>query len=542
MTNGFGCRFGFSILFLWAAHAPASVQIDKAPGATTYRFHVDRVTLDPAEEDEERYIKVRLEGLKGYEGLVAEEGKPEIPAIHFYVDGEGDIQVSPGTPDNPWSRGSFVKVFPFQPSQAKRPNQPYVFYYDRAAYASSELYPFDAYSVEKVGLHKGKLRRLVRLYPIRFEAAAGRFEIIRRFEVKVIAAAEPARAPGRKTLAVVAGATFDTSPALDSYVAFKKTQGFDVVRVHFGRDAKTPADLRKALSLSYKDPKVDLRQILLVGDNGEVPGYTSDLLEGVTDHYYRCLDSDYESDIGAPDVALGRFAVETEAELAVVVKKQIRYEQGNFKDRSWLKRFSLIATDDSSHFQVAEASFDYLTDRYTGPQGYFGNFPKLAQTGGDLLYAIRHSATGSQVVERLKEGRGFINYGGHGNEDSWDGPEVSQEDVESIHHEATPFVMSNACITGKFVVDSFAETWQRHESGSVAFWGSMDSTYWDEDDVLQRKVYDVLFRDGNRRIEDFTDAGLEEVWRFYGGKGRSKYYWETYVVFGDPSTEIRLKQ
>src|SRR5690606_37582028 len=28
-------------------------------------------------------------------------------------------------------------------------------------------------------------------------------------------------------------------------------------------------------------------------------------------------------------------------------------------------------------------------------------------------------------------------------------------------------------------------------------------------------------------------------WAHYGGSGKSKYYWETYVSFGDPSLELR---
>jgi hypothetical protein len=287
----------------------------------------------------------------------------------------------------------------------------------------------------------------------------------------------------------------------------------------------------------------DLTVAILIGDNDQVPGYETKLLEGVTDHYYRCIDTaDYDSDIGTPDIEVGRFAVSTEAELETVVRKQVRYETGVFADSSWLNRFSFIATDDSSHFKVAEASFDYLIDRYTTPLGFLGDFPQNPQAGGDLLFAIRHKAVSNQVLDRMRAGRGFINYGGHGGENAWQGPEISAQDVQSIQHpHATPFVMSNACLTGKFVGDSFAETWQRHPQGSVAFWGSMDSTYWSEDDILQRRVYDVMFRDADLRLGKFTDAGLSEVWRFYGGKGRSKYYWETYLVFGDPSTTIRLK-
>ena len=76
-------------------------------------------------------------------------------------------------------------------------------------------------------------------------------------------------------------------------------------------------------------------------------------------------------------------------------------------------------------------------------------------------------------------------------------------------------------------------------AGSVIYFGSMDSTYWNEDDVLQRRFYDGMFRDGRRQFSEIADYGMKEVWRHYGGAGSSKYYYETYVTFGDPLTRVR---
>ena len=140
----------------------------------------------------------------------------------------------------------------------------------------------------------------------------------------------------------------------------------------------------------------------------------------------------------------------------------------------------------------------------------------------------------------MNEGRGFINYAGHGSTQSWAGPEVTADDVRSLDNpDALPVVIANACVTGHFTANSFAEVWLKHPHGAVMYWGSMDSTYWDEDDVLQRALYDVIFKNGEHNVSDFTDAALEAVWRYYGGEGKSHYYWETYVTFGDPSMEWR---
>lgn len=62
----------------------------------------------------------------------------------------------------------------------------------------------------------------------------------------------------------------------------------------------------------------------------------------------------------------------------------------------------------------------------------------------------------------------------------------------------------------------------------------------DEDDILERKMYDGIFAQGKLGFGAFTDYALAEVWRHYGGAVRSKYYMETYVLFGDPSMQMHL--
>lgn len=71
------------------------------------------------------------------------------------------------------------------------------------------------------------------------------------------------------------------------------------------------------------------------------------------------------------------------------------------------------------------------------------------------------------------------------------------------------------------------------------YWGSMDSTYWDEDDLFERYMFDGIFRDGQQQFGKISNYALSELWAHYGGEGKSKYYWETYVTFDDPSLDLR---
>ena len=67
----------------------------------------------------------------------------------------------------------------------------------------------------------------------------------------------------------------------------------------------------------------------------------------------------------------------------------------------------------------------------------------------------------------------------------------------------------------------------------------MTLTDWDEDDIFQRKMYDGIFQNGLSEFAGMTTFAMQEVWRYYGGAGQSRYYFETYVTLGDPSMRLR---
>ena len=207
---------------------------------------------------------------------------------------------------------------------------------------------------------------------------------------------------------------------------------------------------------------------------------------------------------------------------------------------SWAKDIAFIATDD--RYEIAEGTHNYVIDNFTAAAGYQGNFPDAVTAGGDRLYAITHHASNQQVFDSMNDGRSIIDYSGHGSIDQWAGPHVSQSDVRALSNDSLPFVISNACLTGNFfATESFSETWQRHPQGSIVFWGSTTYTYWDEDDILERRMFDDIFKHQERNFGAMTSYALAEVWKHYGGQGKSRYYWEAYHVFGDPSLNLVIE-
>lgn len=499
----------------------ADVKIESFKDKTVYRFKVEGLQQRKTEIEGTAFIDVKLLGVEGYEGISADIGSARVPSVRFAVLGDGEIRVEAS------SEGEVIPL-----ANAKLTLPPVLPPLPRVPGAKRELnwngfgrlgVSPGRFEVTEVGRVRGQLWRIVSLYPLDYSPDVAKLTLYRDFRVTHHGSAKPE--PPGEAIAYVVGAPFKESAALSHYIHYQFSKGYDVhtIDVVAGSSA---AQVREKLRKLYSGLDGTLKYVVLVGDQEHVPGMPGALVDGVTDHYYRCLDTeDYQADLGTPDVSVGRFSVRNEADLAAVVAKNERYARGNFKDDSWLERASLIASDDPSWYTVAEGTMNYLYETFIRPLGY----------AGDKLYAISGSATTADLLASFREGRGYITYGGHGNTEAWLGPAMSLADVAGVGHaEATPFVTSHACYTGHFVEDSFAEAWQRNPKGSVAFWGAMDLDYWGDGDLLQRFIYEAAF--GNaRNFGEINDRAMRKFWTQFKGEGNSRYFWELYHTFGDPS-------
>ncbi len=526
-------------LGLASTAALAKVSVVQRGDTTDMRFTVDDVKFESAQGLKAagvEFKRAKLQGVAGYEAIQYAVGQPEVPVLRFFAEGDVTVSVE-GTPKS-GALAPSVKLVPSQPSRVKLPVAPLPLAFDKNAYAQKSSLNKAAFSIENAGSIDGVARKLVTLYPLAYSAGDGKYQIRSSFTVSVKRAKrDPENA--RQIFAFVVGERFENSASLNDYITVKEALGFEVQKIVV-RAGDTPETIRAALKALYARTDAKLAHALLVGDSADVPGKESAHIAGVTDHYYRAIDTDdYESDINGPDIGVGRVAVDSDEQLEAVLAKFKRYNTGVFSDERWLNGVAFLATDD--RHEVAEGTHNYVIETYTAPKAYMGVFPNAEQLGGDQLYAITHQVTDPKVLEVMNLGRTIIDYSGHGSNYGWHGPTITQDNVRSLTDpNALPFVVGNACITGDYrVAESFAETWQRHPAGAIVYWGSMDSSYWDEDDFLERAMFDHIYRDGELNFAAFTDFALGDVWRQYGGEGRSKYYWETYVLFGDPSLDLR---
>lgn len=312
-------------------------------------------------------------------------------------------------------------------------------------------------------------------------------------------------------------------------VDMKESKGFDVTTTKTSDipGGATKENIKAYIQEAYDEWNIPPAFILLVGDTPQIPTYPG-TTGGPTavDLYYVTVDgSDYFADI-----YIGRFPGSQESHITAMVEKTVYYEIGNFPSNEWIKKAAFLASTDN--WQISEGTHNYVIDTYLNPNGYTC----------DKLYSHTYGATTQQVRDAINDGRSLVIYSGHGSPGGWaDGPPFSQSDVIGLTNENYyPFVCSHACSTNTFNDgECFGETWLRQaDKAGLAFWGASTSTYWDEDDILEKSMFKAWWEDNIEFICGMTNQGLLYLYEHYGGGGSTKYYFEGYNVLGDPSVKI----
>ncbi|MBI2519185.1 MAG: hypothetical protein HYV97_02160 [Bdellovibrio sp.] len=528
----------FLVLSAFSLPAFSYVHVHNAGNKIVYDFVAEGISVDSKSVDGQEFRVAHLVGVDKYSGIHYEIGSPEVPVIRFnvFTSDAKNIKVTTRSYLSENKFHIYGELSPVLAPVEKVVGARYkIFKNDH--FKSMTAYPDSDFEISELGTVRGQKVFQVTLYPAQFIGVSNEFKIARSYQVEVAKSVEVENF-ATDGIVFVVGAKFKNSRSLKDYMAKKSAMGMEVSRI----DALglNPDTIRTKIKNLYTANK-GLKYVLIIGDAEDVPALQSNTIYGITDHYYASIDTnDYENDIKTPDLFVGRISATNEQQLSVILLKYTRYMDGDFSSRGWLNHTSFLATDD--RWELAEGTHNYVVDTYTKNRGYTGTFPEVEQAGGDKLYAVTYNAGNTEVMAAITKGRSIIDYSGHGANTFWDAPRVEQEDVRSLTQSSLPFVISNACITGDFrVTESFAETWQRQEWGAVMFWGSMDSTYWDEDDILEKRMFDGIFAEGKTAFGPITQYALEEMAKHYGGSGRSDYYFETYHMFGDPSITLRIK-
>lgn len=284
----------------------------------------------------------------------------------------------------------------------------------------------------------------------------------------------------------------------------------------------TTTQIKEEISNYYNDLGIEF--VLLVGETSQIPVFSFE--SAVGDHDYACLEgSDFY-----PDVALGRILTTSPDIVSHIVARTLNYIQSPPQD-GWLERTMLCAHEEE------------YPGKYTQCKNEIRNYSYAIQTPVFETYYPPEGATLAQVTAAMEQGRGLINYRGHGDvmEWSWSIGWDPSNIYDLNNGRYTPIVW-NICCNNAWIDSSnetISEAWQNAgssgEGGAVANLGATRESYTVENHDFDKRLYRALFDEGTTQIGDVVNLAKETMINM-GENGT--YNARIYILFGDPALDI----
>ena len=502
--------------------------------------------------------------LSGY-GYTTKVGHPCLPVIREFLEIPYGADVSVRLLDSVYREYSLLDLGvedKLIPAQAPVPkirgaleSAPFVF--------DKELYSSDEYCLEHEllfrdqGFVRGFRAGFLEIFPVNYNPAASSIKVLTSARVEILfRGSDPALtekmmsrystpafdrlasgiflnhvSSGQGTLGagacgtrstgylIIAHQTFVNNADLQEFVDHKSALGFDVTLVDSGTAGGSKDNIRSYIQDAVRNWPVPPEYVLLVGDTQHIDCFTGiGGSSAATDLNFAMVSPfDY-----FPDVFIGRFSVTSNTHLSNLVQKILVMESTSHKSAVFM------ASEDN--YWISEGTHNYVINNFLNGNGW----------SSDKLYCHTYNAQTWQVRNSFNSGRSLGIYSGHGSTTYWaDGPHFDKGDVQGLTNSIYPVVMSFACYTGDYdYSECFAETWTREQRGAALFWGSSVTSYWDEDDVLEKKVVEGWYGNGLERFGEMGDYGKYELYQYLGGSSTARRYYEMYNVLGDPSMKV----
>ena len=333
---------------------------------------------------------------------------------------------------------------------------------------------------------------------------------------------------------------------LDELVSFKKSQGFDVIVKKLSETGPTADDIKSTIAATLSaDPM--LEYVLLIGDVDGVatmPSFYYGPDNDVTDQKYtHLLGNDF-----FPDVFIGRFSVDSIAELVVMIRKTINYHrQPLASNPDWLDKALIVAGNYSNTVPIP------ITPKWTS----YWIRDLLLDEGYSSVDTVFYPPTqqGASMIQNIiNSGVGIVNYRGWGDANGWHYPEFHVSDVAGLNNGwMTPVFTSFVCNSNDFannVDPCLGEALIRagtpsNPKGGVAIVGPSDlHTSTKYNNIINAYMFDAMLDESIVELAPAMNAGLlglVDEFPNLGGSGEAQeFYFHVYNIVGDPSLSMHL--
>jgi len=316
--------------------------------------------------------------------------------------------------------------------------------------------------------------------------------------------------------------------AMEPFVEWKNQLGVPCEMVDLVTAGVTAPGIRDYIQEYYDSHGVTF--VLLVGDADQIPTLTAN--GGTSDPSFSLVAGDDYY----PDIFVGRFSAENAVQVQTQVQRSIEYEKEPQSGADWYHMGTGIASNQGpgDDGEYDNEHVDNLRD----------DLLAFTYTSVDQIYDP--GANPTMVANALNEGRGIINYTGHGSCLGWGSSDFANSDVNALTNDnALPFIWSVACSNGNFAyayAPCFAEAWLRatnglEPTGAIAALMSSISQDWDEPMDAQDEMVDLLVAGAKRTYGALSMNGVCHMLDEYGAAGHDDFL--AWHIFGDPSLRVR---
>jgi hypothetical protein len=317
--------------------------------------------------------------------------------------------------------------------------------------------------------------------------------------------------------------------AMQPLVDWKRQSGIPTTIVDISAIGNTSTAIKSYIQVAYNQG--GLAFVLLVGDAAQIA--TPNAAGGASDPTYALLAGTDRY----PEVLIGRFSAETVAHVQTQVERTIGYEKTPATGANWYREGTGVASDQGPG---DDNEYDYVHMNAIRS--------KLLPYGYSLIDQIYDpSATAAMVTAALNNGRGIVNYTGHGSMTSWGTTGFSNNNVSALQNDwMLPFIFSVACVNGQFDGGTcFAEVWLRsvrgtNPIGAVGAYMSSINQSWNPPMCAEDASDDLLVNGQAFTFGGLCFNGSCQMMDEYGAVDGGDMFL-TWHIFGDPSLLVRTK-
>jgi hypothetical protein len=483
---GFGAWLGSG-----TPQAPVMNIVSNSNAGTVMDIEVPGVAVEELAADGVTYHVISLPG----DVLAALDiGKPQVPKLSYLLGIPDDARVAVSVSVMETRTYDNINCYPYQTPLRDGENNPFVI--DRASYAQNKNYPdFDA-QVMNTGVWRDLSVGNIQVYPVHYNPVQKQLTVATRMRVNVnylggrythkvipdwLASTYVrwidnfnqldvelggADNPGVKYLVVAHDNWYNDPFLVDSLIGWHYKRGVETRLIH--KASWTATEIRDSVKAEYeRNTPAVLRWVLLVGEYAEIPQFA---LGGVGrgDYYYS--DILPSSPDNYPEIGLSRLSPENATDLHNQISKILKFEKDPpSSPANWLDRHAMIACS------------ELYPDKYSGCiRGIYNKPMGWYRQNLDTLMCQYHG--NDSIAAIINEGRGVVNYRGHGDIDQWytmanqGGAPWYISNVNALNNgDLTPMVFNIACLCGDiYQATCLSEAWMRKYPGGAS--GSFAAT------------------------------------------------------------------